>query len=668
MKTRKICYIFILLLLLPATSAMAQQGRALILLDGFRQAANLSYEYNGETSDSDGKEILSRDHNFTEAYRFDIDYGIYSARLLQGHLSAELKLDQEMFSNTGQPSGNSVGHEILYNLNGVFLGRHPYPVSFYANSGISKVQRTFAGSFDQATDNYGTGFFLKNRYIPLQINYNRSKIATSGLANDREHTLENFTLIAKHKVKDFSNTSAELSFSSFDTDTKGDISFSESFLTNDFAISNQLTWDSKGKGRSLSTSYRYRQEGGDRESNTSDFSEALTWDFGKAFKAGARYTNSYQNAGSQTKHENNGDVWLRHMLFQNLQTSAILRGRTTDFPNGTEQDAAVTFSADYQKILPAASRLQLGISQTYGVTDRKVAGDTIIRESQRIDVTFFTFFDSVDLKPDVIPGTIIVRNGRLPITYLEGPDYTVAQTGRITTISIILGGAINDGDILLVEYQVNTNPSIKYGTDNRSIYGALMFDERRWRIFAGWDEYVQNFLSGRLDPTNLLNSRTYRAGLEFNGKTATFRAEYTDHESTSSVFQSLDGTFRYTKDFTASTLTVHVKDRVTVRENPPSALTGTVAGGTSNESDTENAFGAGAIYRRPLLNLANLKLTADYLNVMGQNRKDALSLGLIIKARIGKIVAELKSDIHWLVTDVSTRRDDLVQLDITRYF
>lgn len=671
MKMRKIFCIFILLVILPANNAMAQKKKALILLDHFRQTASLTYQYNGQTSESGKSEALLRENLFSEAYRFDIDYGVYDPRLLKGHLAAELKLDQDMFSNNVS-SGSSTGHHFLYNLNGVFFGRHPYPVNFFANSATAQVQRTFSGSFNLATDSYGAGSFLKNNYLPLQFNYSRNKSMTSGLANNREQVLENFSLLAKHKVRDFSYTEAELSYFSSNTDTKGNTAISESFLTNDFSVNNQLTWASDGNGRSLSTSLRFRQEGGDRDSSTLDFGEALTWDFGKAFKAGARYSNSHQKTGTQEKQEDTGDVWLRHILFQNLRSAVQLQGRSTDFPSGKEREIAGSFSVDYQKILPTEGLFQLTFSQLYGVLDRNLADTKLFIEGERISSSFFA---DIQLKnSDIVPGTIVVRSLDESITYLVDVDYTVEQRGRLTFLIISFDGSIPEGVTLLVDYEVDIKPSIKYATNVRNINGLLLLYGRRLRIFAGLDDYDQETLSGRADPTNLIKHRTYRGGLEITGKELTLRAEYTNHDSTTSVYQSVDGSLRYRKDFDVSSLTLQVKDRITFRENPAATVTEIIVPGiitkttTINETETENVFVLGADYRRTLLRVAKVKLAAEYLNKSGLNRRDALSLGMAFQARLGKMIAELKSNVSWLMTSLSKRRDDTVRLEITRYF
>ena len=105
MRTRRVAYIAFLLFLGQAHNSAAQSARGLILLNNFQQDVNFSYQFDGQTSNSRTSETYFRDHRITEAYRFNVDYGLYSRRLLKGHLFAELRADQEMFDGTkaGRP-------------------------------------------------------------------------------------------------------------------------------------------------------------------------------------------------------------------------------------------------------------------------------------------------------------------------------------------------------------------------------------------------------------------------------------------------------------------------------------------------------------------------------------------------------------------------------------
>ncbi len=674
MKTRIIFYLFILLLS-PANKTLAQQTRGLILLGNFRQAANISYDYDGRTSKSDGVAIYSRDHSFEEKYRIGLDYALYDTQLLRGHFTADILLDQEVFNNSYQDTGSSQGHGFHYDLTSVILQRKPYPINFFSSSGVTKVQRPFASNFDLMSDNYGAGFFLKNKYLPIQFNYSHIKTETSGLANDREQIIANYSLLAKHKVKNFSYTEARISHDTYDAHTKNNIYLSEAYFSDEISLINTLDWNNKGKGRSIFTSYRLKQELGGRDSLTMDFSEGLEWYFGKVLKGGAKYLISHQKSLSQTKSENRGDVWLKHTLFENLQTSVQFRGRSTDYPTGVEKEVVGTVTAAYQKKLPTEGLLQFDYSQSYGVVDRNLINSQIIIKDEPVIASYFTPITLYNT--DVTPGSIVVRNenpSKRLLPYALNEDYTVDTIGRLTTITINPAGEIADGDSLLIDYQIGVNTEIKFANKTRYLAGALMLFQRRYRLYSSLSEFNQDLLSGRADAVSLQQSRTYRAGIEYSGESLSMNAEYEDQKSTYSVYQTINGYFRYTADFGRNSFNIYLKDRLTKRGVPqedsgssPVNSTATQQRSRANER-TDNSLSVGVVYRRPVLRSTKLKFSADYQNITGLNPRDMLSLEFGVQAFFGKLNIDFKATSNWMINVLTTRRDDVIRFDLTRFF
>jgi len=671
MNTRRIFYIFILLLFLPINESVAQPTRGLILLGNFQQAVGASYQYDGQTTSNATRQETSN-HLLEGSYRFGTDYALYSPHLLKGKLTADLSFSATRFSGTNEPSDTSQGLNVRYVLDGTLLDKSPYPVNFFTSSSIQKVQRPFASSYDLTTDSYGAGFSLRNIFLPIQFNYNFTKSETSGLADNNEQQIENFSFIANHRVRENSVTVAQLLFSNNRSALTGQTSIVESFSTNKIDLTNLLSWSSGGNSRNLSSGFQYQEDSGDRQATSIGYSEDLAWDFGKALRGDLRYSYSYLKVPEQTREEHIGEGSLKHYLLQNLRTELAIRGRSTDLTDGKEQEVEGKVSLDYQKKLPAESMLQLGYSQAIGVVDRSLSGTTVFITNERIVATFLTQIQLLHLH--VTAGTIHLRNANQAIRaipYIQGPtgDYTVSQIGRVTFISINPTGAIADGDILLADYQASVDPSVTYGTNNLSLYGALLLYGNFCRIFGSLDDYRQDLMEGRADTANLQQSKSYRAGVEFRGDYTSFKGEYINYDSTYSVYEAVDVAVRYSRDFAESSLLLYLRDRLTNPSPSPSTVVISAPGGVrAVQLSNDNAFSAGSVYRRLFFNRLILKLTADYLNVTGQTNREGVSVGMDLQARFGKIIAELKTNVHWLTTGGLTRRDDYVRLDLTRNF
>ncbi len=656
--------VLLLLLILPLDTALAQR-RGLFLLSDLRQKVDFNYQYDGQESSSDrGPTVRSRQQRFEEIYHVAIRYALYDPQLLKGNFAAAGKLSQETFVSSGGSSGNGHSTDFEYSLDGILLSRKPYPVNFFSRYETSFVVRQYSPGYDLTSDSNGVGVALNNSYVPMQFSYSRTTSETSGLLADRQETTEYYLASFTNNFREISRSELSLARYLDNSTLKGGGDLANS-RTDDLSFTNNLAWTTSGKRRSLYSFYRFREETGNRDERLSIWQESLNWDLGLALKSGLDYWRTRRRSASQIQEENQGRAWLEHQLFRSLTTRVSFLARQTDESGGREQFTSGTVQIGYQKELPAQGRLQFEFAQSLDITDRNLKDAQLTSPEEAFTASIISPYRL--LHPNTIAGTIILRNAsptnlHFTVPYVLNADYTLNQVGAFTEIQINPGGEVVDGvDKLVVAYDYLENPDIKYETSSRRVGGSLSLLDNRYRFYGSVEDSRQEVLAGRPELLQLNNYFAYRLGMETNLADNSLGCEYVNVDATLDRHQSLEAFWRHARDLGRGSLSVRINDRYTMYEEV-SAAPGSI-------KHSENLATAHAVYRRPISDLALLRIKADYAKTSGGGAdRDDIGLGLTLQMRVNKFLFNLISQVNWQKTSATLNRNDLVRLEMSRFF
>ena len=553
-----------LLLALPARDALAQ-FKGLLLLGDLRQGVVLDYLYSGQESlPKTGKSLSSSQNRFTETYNAGIEYSILHPLVLNGHLKGSFGLDQEIFSSPSISTSTS-GNRYLYDLDGVFFKRTPTPVNFTARSEFRHVQRPFTPGYDINTESYTLGASLRNKILPLRIDYQNTSAETSGTSSDTRQENSLLALKADHSYK---NSITELHVSHTISNLEP-LSAVGARATENVAYTfvGKNTLVSPQKDKTLSTSLAYRGERQLSKTETFSLGESFLWQLGKALTVGATYENSSVSTsgvfggGATDTTQQSGSLSLTHMLFKSLSTRLKLQGRVNDRTAGRETEYTGNANFFYTKKLSAADNLTLNYAEEYSVIDRHLTsgGLTAIDEPLTAQLNGNNLLQ----QPNVDSSTIIVRDQTNPlIRYDVNSDYRIIQIGAFTGFDFsVIGSRITDGQRLLVTYQYNVDASVEYRRSAHGGGGAITFQEGTYQLYASVSQSTQEITSGQegiLRPTDSLD---FALGATRNKNGNYANVVYVSSDSTQIQSQYIEGTFRLTRYFAESSLNAQAKDR-----------------------------------------------------------------------------------------------------------
>jgi len=148
---------------------------------------------------------------------------------------------------------------------------------------------------------------------------------------------------------------------------------------------------------------------------------------------------------TETKRARGG---LTHRLFQSLHSQVNLRQEQTVYPDYERIVKESFLSTRYTKKI-TDGRVYGG----YSLTTRKEENTGSLNLLVIDEIHTLTNFDPVTLNSiNIVLSSVVVTDETGTITYLEGPDYRIYQTGQSTFIERVSGTSILNGETVLVTY------------------------------------------------------------------------------------------------------------------------------------------------------------------------------------------------------------------------
>jgi hypothetical protein len=233
------------------------------------------------------------------------------------------------------------------------------------------------------------------------------------------------------------------------------------------------------------------------------------------------YFNDDKTQGDDEKTKT-GEVGFSKSFYESLVVGGRLISTERTFNGGTDKVVGAYFDTQYRKQTPIGL-YSLGILLGRDhETERSSSGQRrVIGENTTLDGIAFVQLS----QRGATPASIVVQNSLRTITYVLGLDYQVRVTGRIVEIARLIGGAIADGDTVLVDYNVDTAEFAVFNTDTFDWLNRL--DLKAVPVSLYYNRRVRNQILVRgEDPGNLDKETDQLGGMELNYQGFTFVAEH----------------------------------------------------------------------------------------------------------------------------------------------
>jgi len=404
--------------------------------------------------------------------------------------------------------GASNGSEVLYNLETTldFLQRRNTPFTLWYRRDHPEVTTGLSGRFLAETDEYGARGRLVTDAAGAFLDWEAAHWDSfgSGLGTTLDEQLDRASVRTALPYRETDNLRLDLNWSDR-TSRSGAPGIPIQRATISTA-SAELTGENRfGTARPLQLRQNLMwltqttEAGGRTALDDLSYTGNADWQYSEATRAFA--TARYRAADRRVDTRRTGTfrAGLDHRFTRHL--NAVVEGdhardRATGF---TREVNGAQLSARYRRPLrfgsfSASARLGAQRTDQDAVADRVAVFDEPVVLAGTTPAPLNRAF--------VVDGSVRVSNEPMTQTFTEDIDYRLVTIGDSTTIERLIGGRIEDGQTVLVNYEVLTGGTVRYDTASRGLALSLgLF--RHATLFAHFDDRVNDVIDGV--PTTPLN-------------------------------------------------------------------------------------------------------------------------------------------------------------------
>jgi hypothetical protein len=362
------------------------------------------------------------------------------------------------------------------------------------------------------TDTFRVGTTFTNSYLPMGASYSKRTLEQTEISGPNPNAFDTDEV---EDILSFWGRNSKLNLS-LDRTWFEDQEEDRRLTTDKGRLFHRLLrW---GKGSSLDYDIDYENRNGFLPVRRVITNERLHLQHTKNLYSTYSHNYTSQSRENETK-SHSGDFSLNHLLYQNLNTRLNLAGYSADSEAEQTLSYGGGLSLSYTKKLPWKGRFRVGVGGGYRIDDieSQAALSEVIGEEHLVNVTRTFTLDQrfVDLS------SVVVTNSAGTIVYIEGQDYDLEQVGSVTQVNVLIGGRINVGEILSVDYRFETLPSRKFATTSYNYETAVDFG---WvSLYHRMSESDQDLLSGQ-SGTPLTKTEDSTTGVTFTYATRASRA------------------------------------------------------------------------------------------------------------------------------------------------
>lgn len=477
-----------------------------------------------------------------------------STRSYIGHpnlidLTADASIGFEDNFIDSETRGIDNGHETSFvdqfNISALILGESAAPTTVYARRDETLLEREFTGSIDSQTTELGASVRTFRETIPTTFRYlhrEQSQSDQIGFVDD-SITQDTFSVQSFWTPNEKQRLSVDYSYDIVDETRLGGVS--TDYTRHDAIIIHDWDFGEEGKHNLRSTARIFDQQG-DFPQRTLRLSEIMTLEHSDTLETRYYLTLEDREVQTQTQRLVRGSAQVRHELFDSLVSTARVGGSQTTLPDDdfTSNQVFADADFDYTKKVPYG-RLRASLGLAVDQIEDSERGTTItLLDQTRV---FNDPFPVVIERRNIVLSSIRVTDLTNTTTYVEGLDYTVRALPNSVELTRVLGGAIADGQAVLIDYDIGPEPASTTTTYLASVSVRYSFEEGALRGLSVYSDYRD--VSQEIDSESTLlipnESRNLRVGAEYVVRPYTFKAEYEDQDSTNSPFNSYRLEARY---------------------------------------------------------------------------------------------------------------------------
>lgn len=516
------------------------------------------YDYFSERESQDGGNQSRLTNHYFQEYVLGRTRGyVYHPRMMDFRAEAKLGLMQQLIARSGYPDSAGPESEANngtitgYDLYAYFLKEHPVSFTAFANREQEPVLELFNDRYMVMRESQGGSVRWKNRVVPMSLAVTRTQGTEWGGDSVSHSQTDTVEYTARHQVANWMRTELRYRYQEYsqrfraDTpllslDRKTDLDSHTADLVNTL----YLTSDKRSH---LTSTLRYFKQRGTQDLETFNWRERLQLQHTKNFRT--YYMANYQrtNLPGAYIHSYRGEVGADHRLYKSLRTHLDVHGRRTQYVGLREDVVGATGRVDYRK-RTGAGVLTAGYSRTLDRFERTggTGSQPVLDEPITLEFGTVQYLENANINP----ASVIVTDPANEVTYVEGFDYQIVQSGDRVGIELLPGGLLSEGDTVLVDYQYEYDSDFDYISDDQMFHIRHDFQKliKGLSLYYRWHDLATHQLPDDRD-LRILEYTDQVAGMKYRfWKKVEWTEEYREYNSLHTNYRQirsqLDGSHR----------------------------------------------------------------------------------------------------------------------------
>lgn len=493
---------------------------------------------NSSASAANGQDTSTRDTLYRETLSLNTHGHIVHPNLISFDLGGSIGFQQDSFQSGGATDET---HGTLYSwdVTAHIVQNSNSPLTLYTNQSISMVDRSFGPTLNDTQTNYGAELTLQSVDVPTTLRLSHNEDVQTSL----------------NGVEDYS-----LSEDAFDWNSVWRPTFNQTFTWNyHYRTSEQSVQSATPTSQqdqnatlihtisfgrdyqsSLDSSLDYSQQSGQFDSESIRWDEFLRLWHTRSFQTDYSYSLSQQSFDTVDQTTQRATAGFHHQLFDSLSTNGRVGVNQLDLSaqgdNSTSTEKFANLNFTYRKRVPYG-RFYGGLGFGYSIQENDAQSVAAPVRNQPAVISDFT--PTIIRQNGFIPGSLIVTDssGRI---FVEDLDYRVTTLPDAFQIQGVPGGAIADGQTVLLNYDLSPQAAATSTTDSFSLHGRYQIERG---MLSGVGFYARYYMqdqsiessSATIRP-NSVNDLIY--GVDYRVRDLLLSAEHEIYDSTVSPFET----------------------------------------------------------------------------------------------------------------------------------
>ncbi len=453
--------------------------------------------------------------------------------------------DWNVESDTASTARHDRDLLVLYDVSALVLPDGPAPVTVYSRREQTRLDREFSGTIDSLNTEHGAKIRIRSESFPTHIQVFRRDIDQSDQLGFVDYRLKQDSFSVRSTPKIGENHELSIEYILDLVDERQSQFFENSYTRHDAQIIHTVKFGDE-KQYDLQSIGRFYDESGTADFRRFRLDEILRLQHTRRFDT--RYDLTVEDIvrAGQGQRYFRGAGQARYALFDSLIAVGSLG---TDMLDIDGEFTTTQYFADvdlqYIKQVPLGS-LDAAFGAGFNRQDNGEQGQPVAFTDQALTLTDPT--PTLINRRNIVPSSIVVTSANGLRVYTEGIDYTVAVFPSHVEIERIVGGAILEGESLLVDYTVGPEPASIIDSVNANFAVRYTIEEGVFSGLSGYINYIwidQNIETIDSSRFILEEVKELYYGLDYRIGHLALQVERRNHDSTIFPFDTTRMEARY---------------------------------------------------------------------------------------------------------------------------